>query len=246
MKSRRMLPLLAAIFLVVSCLPEARAGLFDDDEAREQVQKLSKQLDEWVDTVTKAQIDLISQVQTLREENAKLRGQVELLTFELEAEKKRQQDFYIDLDARLRKFEPQAAADPQEAPEAAKKPPATAESHDYETALKLFQDGRLKEATRALESFGKNYRDSALLPDSRYWLGNAYYSLGNCKKSIEVHKQFATKWPQHAKSSDALLSVAACQQELGDAKSAKATLEALRSQYPSTPAAATAKQRLAE
>jgi tol-pal system protein YbgF len=245
MKSRRMLAFLAAFFLAVASISEARAGLFDDDEAREQVRKLSKQLDEWVDTVTKAQIDLIGQVQTLREENAKLRGQVELLTFELEAEKKRQQDFYIDLDARLRKLEPQAA-DSQETPEAAKKPPATAESHDYETALKLFQDGKLKEAARALESFGKHYRDSALFPDSRYWLGNAYYSLGNCKKSIETHKQFASEWPRHAKSSDALLSVAACQQELGDAKNSKATLETLVSKYPSTPAAATAKQRLGE
>ncbi|MDR1162362.1 MAG: tol-pal system protein YbgF [Candidatus Accumulibacter sp.] len=237
--------LLLAFFLVVSGVPEARAGLFDDDEAREQVQKLSKQLDEWVDTVTKAQIDLISQLQSLREENAKLRGQVELLSFELEAEKKRQQDFYVDLDARLRKFEPQAPDSP-DAPAAEGRPAATAEAHDYETALKYFQGGKLKEASRALESFGKRYPNSALLPDARYWLGNAYYSLNNCKKSIETHKQFAARWPQHAKSPDALLSVAACQQEAGDAKNAKATLEALVSQYPSSSAAATAKQRMGQ
>ncbi|MDR1367829.1 MAG: tol-pal system protein YbgF [Candidatus Accumulibacter sp.] len=243
MPSRRILLLLTTVLFVTTGIPEARAGLFDDDEAREQVQKLSKQLDEWVDTVTKAQIDLISQVQALREENAKLRGQIELLTFELDAEEKRQQDFYLDLDTRLRKFEPQSIDSP-ETPDAGKKPPETAESHDYETALKLFQDGKLKEAARALESFGKHYPKSSLLPDARYWLGNAYYSLNNCKRSIETHKQFAAKWPKHVKSSDAILSVATCQQELGDEKNARTTLEALLNQYPSSSAAATAKQRL--
>jgi len=38
--------------------------------------------------------------------------------------------------------------------------------------------------------------------------------------------------------------VASCQQELGDAKSARTTLEAVLIKYPDSTAAATAKQRL--
>ena len=52
------------------------------------------------------------------------------------------------------------------------------------------------------------------------------------------------KWPQHAKAPDSLVGIATCQQELGDAKGARATLETVLAKYPSSPAAATAKQRL--
>lgn len=232
------------VFSVMFCASDVRAGMFDDDEAREQVQKLTKKLDEWVDTMTKTQFDLVTQVQSLREENAQLRGQVELLSFELESEKKRQQDFYIDLDTRLRRFEPQTAAQPQQPAGAGKNVAAPSEPHDYETALNLFKNGKLKDAVSALESFSQRYPDGSLIPNARYWLGNAHYALRDCKKAIEVYKQFLAQWPRHAKSSDAMINVAACQQELGETKSAKETLETVLKQYPSSAAAATAKQRL--
>jgi TolA-binding protein len=53
-----------------------------------------------------------------------------------------------------------------------------------------------------------------------------------------------SKWPQHAKAPDALISIATCQQELGDAKAAKASLETVLIKYPDSSASATAKQRL--
>jgi cell division protein FtsB len=43
-------------------------------------------------------MELANQIQALRDENARLRGQVETLNYELDAAKKRQQDFYVDLD----------------------------------------------------------------------------------------------------------------------------------------------------
>ncbi|MDR2508294.1 MAG: tol-pal system protein YbgF [Candidatus Accumulibacter sp.] len=232
------------VFFVMFCASDVRAGLFDDDEARGQVQKLTKKLDEWVDTMTKTQFDLVTQVQTLREENAQLRGQVELLSFELESEKKRQQDFYIDLDTRLRRFEPQTAAQSQSSSGAGKGGGAPSEPHDYEMALNLFKNGKLKDAVSALESFSQRYPDSSLVPNARYWLGNAHYALRDCKKAIEVYKQFLVQWPRHAKSPDAMVSVAACQQELGDTKTSRETFEMVLKQYPSSAAAATAKQRL--
>jgi TolA-binding protein len=41
-----------------------------------------------------------------------------------------------------------------------------------------------------------------------------------------------------------MINIATCQQELGDAKGARSTLESVLSKYPDSPAAATAKQRL--
>jgi tol-pal system protein YbgF len=90
----------------------ARAGLFDDEEARKQVADLRLAVDaltERVDGATKNQLDFSNQIESLRQEAAALRGQVEVLTNTAETSQKRQQDFYVDLDNRLRKLEAAAA-----------------------------------------------------------------------------------------------------------------------------------------
>ena len=243
-----LLPVL--VLMAAFAAPQARAGMFDDDEARRQVKDLSIQTNERLDTLSKAQFELVNQIQALREDNARLRGQVETLTYELESTKKRQQDFYVDLDGRLRKLEPQptAAGDAPPPPAVAaapvKKADPAAEAHEYEAALNLFRANKLKEAAVAFDAFTKTYPDSTLAPNAQYWLGNADYALRDCKKAIDAHRVVVAKWPTHPKAPDSLINIATCQQELSDAKGARATLETLIAKYPGTPAAATAKQRL--
>ncbi len=247
--------LVALLALATMAAQPARAGMFDDDEARRQIKDLSIQTNERLDTLSKAQFDLVNQIQALREENAKLRGQVETLTYELESAKKRQQDFYIDLDSRLRKFEGAGSSASEAKPGAGDTPPPgepakkvaadpAAESRDYEAALNYFRANKVKEAAAAFEAFGKNYPDSTMAPNAQYWLGNAHYTLKDCKKAIEAHKQVVAKWPQHPRAPDSLIGIATCQQEIGDAKGAKASLESVIAKYPGSSAATTAKQRL--
>jgi tol-pal system protein YbgF len=241
---------LSAVTLLLAAggAQQVHAGMFDDDEARRQISDLTIKTNERFDTTSKAQFDLVNQIQALRDESAKLRGQVETLTYELESAKKRQQDFYIDLDGRLRKLEPQPVAEaaPGEEPKAPVKPSAdpSAESHDYEAALNYFKANKLKEAAAAFESFSKNYPDSTLAPSAQYWLGNAHYALRDCKKAIDAQKVVLAKWPNHAKAPDAMVNIATCQLELGDAKGAKGTLETVLIKYPDSAAATTARQRL--
>ena len=252
MRFSRALPMF--LLLAASGLQQAHAGMFDDEEARRQIKDLSIQTNERLETLSKGQFELVNQIQALREENARLRGQVETLTYELESAKKRQQDFYIDLDGRLRKIEsPNAAGTTEGKPTEEEKPaepgkkvvadPA-AESRDYETALNFFKANKIKEAASAFEAFGKTYPESTLAPNAQYWLGNAYYALHDCKKSIDAHKVVISKWPQHPKAPDSLIGIATCQQETGDAKGAKATFDTVLAKYPGSSAAATAKQRL--
>lgn len=246
-----------ALLLAVFGTQQAHAGLFDDEEARRQINDLTIKVNERVDTLSKAQIELVNQIQALREENAKLRGQVETLQYELESAKKRQQDFYVDLDGRVRKLEtappPQAAApvpgDVEGAPaaEAAGKAPAAdpaAEAREYEAALNLFKANKLKDSAIAFDSFAKAHPDSTLTPNAYYWQGNALAAQRDCKRAIDAYRVVVNKWPQNPKAPDALIGVASCQQELGDAKSARTTLEAVLIKYPDSTAAATAKQRL--
>ena len=260
MRPRRWCLPALSVLVVLAALgaPSAQAGMFDDEEARQQIKDLRIQSNERLETLSKGQFELLNQIQALREENARLRGQVETLVFELDSAKKRQQDFYVDLDGRLRKLETQATPPPAETGmegafgseqggEAAPKPAAAdpaAEARDYEAALNLFKTNKLKDAAGAFEAFGRNHPNSTLAPNAQYWLGNTHYALRDCKKSIDAHKAMVAKWPQHAKAPDSLVGIATCQQELGDAKGARATLETVLTKYPSSLAAATAKQRL--
>lgn len=238
------------LLLATQSLPQAEAGVFDDDEARRQINNLTVKTNERLDTSAKAQFELANQIQALREESARLRGQVETLAYELESAKKRQQDFYIDLDGRLRKIEttPQISetkpSDDKSAASRATASDSAAEGRDYEAALNLFKANKLKESATAFESFTKSYPESMMAPSAQYWLGNAYYALHDCKKSIDAQKFLLNKWPNHAKAPDAMINISTCQQELGDVKAAKATLETVLAKYPDSSAASIAKQRL--
>ena len=102
----------------------------------------------------------------------------------------------------------------------------------------------MKEAAGAFDAFVKAYPESSLAPNAQYWLGNAYYTLHDCKKSIDAHRVVVNRWPQNPKAPDSLINIATCQQEQGDVKGVKATLETVLIKYPDSPAAATAKKRL--
>jgi tol-pal system protein YbgF len=105
---------LVAAWLVV--LP-ARAALFDDDEARRRIEQtnlrvaeVQKQLADRIaalETQLKSQglVELFNQVEQLKSDIARLRGQIEVLNHESEQTQKRQRDLYIDLDSRLRRLE---------------------------------------------------------------------------------------------------------------------------------------------
>lgn len=233
---------------------QAHAGLFDDDEARRQINTLTAKVNERVDTLSRAQIDLVNQIQALREENAKLHGQVETLQYDLESAKKRQQDFYVDLDTRVRRLETPPAANngaptdgsvpAADAPGNDKAPDPAAEARDYEAALNLFKAKKLKDSAAAFDAFAKANPNSTLTPNAYYWQGNALAAQSDCKRAIDVYRVLVAKWPQHARTPDALLGVAVCQQEIGDAKSARTTMEAIVIKYPDSAAAGTARQRL--
>ena len=120
----------AAIMLALAlATAPARAALFDDDEARKRVdalrvrvdqleQQLSQRL-ERLEAKDAALVDMFRDVEQIKADIARLRGQYEVLAYELEQAQKRQHDLYLDLDGRLRKIEGgpgAAAANPDAAP----------------------------------------------------------------------------------------------------------------------------------
>jgi tol-pal system protein YbgF len=240
-----MRPVRIALLIAALGAVQAHAGVFDDDEARRQVTDLRIKTEARFDQQAKAQLDLAGQIQRQAEEIARLRGQIETLNYELETAKKRQQDFYLDLDTRLRKFETPAAAGDTPSGTAAKPAGDPArESQDYESALNQFKAGKYKEAAAGFGAFVQKYPDSSLAPNAQYWLGNAWYAQRDCKRAIEAQSLVTTRYAESAKAPDAWLAISTCQQEMGNPTGAKRSLETVIAKYPSAPAADTARERL--
>lgn len=242
-----MRPVRIALLIAALGAVQAQAGVFDDDEARRQISDLRIKTEARFDQQAKAQLDLSAQIQRQAEEIARLRGQIETLNYELETAKKRQQDFYLDLDTRLRKFEAPVAAngaDPAGAPAAKPNGDPVKESQEYESALNQFKAGKYKEAAAGFGAFVQKYPDSQLAPNAQYWLGNAWYAQRDCKRAIEAQSVVTTKYAESAKAPDAWLAMATCQQDMGNSAGAKRSLESLLAKYPAAPAAEAARERL--
>jgi tol-pal system protein YbgF len=183
---------------------------------------------------------VISQNEQMKQEIAKLRGQVEVLMNELANAQQRQKDFYIDLDARLRKVEPQKVnVDGKEAIV------EQDEQRSYDAALTLFKAGDYKNAGSSFADFLRRYPDSGYAAAAQYWLGNTYFAQRDYRNAIAAQQTVIKNYPESAKASDAMLNMASCYTELKEKPAARKTLEALIAQYPTTAAAQTAKERLA-
>ena len=239
----------AALVAAVSLAPvAARAGLFDDDEARKaildarsridnQQRDFSARLEAKADK--SSMLDLANQNEQLRLDVAKLRGQVEVLTNELTSAQQRQKDFYVDLDTRLRKLEPQKVnVDGREASV------EQGEQRTYEAALALFKASDFKNATVGFSDFLRRYPQSGYAASAQYWLGNSYYAQRDYRNAIAAQQVVLKTYPDSTKAPDALLSISTCYVELKDKPQARRALETLIAQYPDSALAQTAKERL--
>jgi tol-pal system protein YbgF len=81
---------------------------------------------------------------------------------------------------------------------------------------------------------------------SLFWLGNSQYANREYKEAIKNFNNLLTKDPEHTRAPDAMLSIANCQLEMKDVKSARKTLEDVMKKYPQSESAAAAKERLAK
>ncbi len=261
---KRLLPLAAAFVLIPSA--PAHAQLFGGDtEARNQIFQLRQDVQGQIETTSRGQLELAMQNEQMRAELARLRGQIELLTNEVETLKQRQKDFYVDLDARLRRYEsgaagaasaapasgdaapaaPAAAAAPPQAPAPAPAPAsANTESADYQGALALLKNGKHKDAQTAFERFITRYPAGNFTAGAHFWAGNAALQTRDVASANRHFKTVMDKYPKENVAPDAMLGLANSQQAMNDAAGAKRTLQSLVERYPQSNAAQVARQRL--
>ncbi|MDA8256502.1 MAG: tetratricopeptide repeat protein [Betaproteobacteria bacterium] len=234
---------LGPLLLAAALNSPAAAGVFDDDEARSRIEALRGEVSELVkrtDTINRNQIDFVNQLEAIKADIARLRGQIEVLTYELEAAQKRQKDFYVDLDGRLRKLEQPPADAKAEVPKA---DPAQ-ETRDYEAALAGLKAAKFKEAAAAFLAFIKTYPNSSLAASAHYWGGYAHAQARDHAAAAELFGKFAATWPNDDRAPAALESRIASLEALKDWKGIRVTLEQLAERYPNSEAGKKAKLRL--
>lgn len=234
--------------------PAARAGLFDDDEARRAIldirQKIEQnserqragqqQLGEQIDQLKRSMLDLNNQLEQMRGDNATLRGQNEELARIVSELQRRQKDLQAGVDDRMRRIEPQKvtvdgkefSADPDE-------------KRQYDEAMDLLRKSDFAGTVNALGAFRKRYPASGYNESALFWLGNAQYGVRQYKEAITSFRTLVAGAPDHPKAPEALLAIANCQAELKDAKGARRTIDELIRTYPKSEAAQAGRERLA-
>jgi tol-pal system protein YbgF len=263
----------------------AAAALFDDNEARRQISAERKRVDDvsaqvgaqgqQLDAIggrlgkieealgkNQAVLDLFREIEGLKQELARMRGQMEVLHNGVEQAQKRQQDFYVDLDTRLRRVESAAAPPAQGAVlpggdmSSGSKPGATppapvpgatssAETRAYEAAQNLRRIGNYQGAIVAFQNFLKQYPKSNLGPSAQYWIGDSYFNMRDFRLAIASQRLLLSSYPDSNKVPDALLNIASSQAELGETAAARKTMDDLVAKHPGSDAADKARRRMA-
>ncbi|MDO9051413.1 MAG: YbgF trimerization domain-containing protein [Methylotenera sp.] len=244
----------------------SHAALFDDTEARKKILELEKSMQSQSQASQAMQAELSrrlsaleaivkngladtqAQIEVLKQENARLKGELELANHNVDATQQRQKDLYTDIDARLRQLEaaPVAvAAQPDLV--AATLVTVDKNSQEYqllELANGLSKESKHKEAFNAYDKFVKDYPNSAFAADAIYGLGYSQFALKNYKSAIATQQKLLDTHVESPLVPDAMLSMANSQIQLGLVPGAKKTLRDLIAKFPNSDVTPTAQKRL--
>jgi tol-pal system protein YbgF len=251
--------------LILACtfaLAQPAWALFGTAELNKQMQAMQQRLDALDARLGKLETEmqqnqqllgLLSEVEMLKAEIAKMRGQAEVRMHQLDTLGKRQNDLYADLDQRIADIAkaaqsapaPMRCSPPRPAAGDAPQPDALMESRSYEAALSQFREANYAGAIAGFNGFLKAYPDSALAANAQYWIGYSYYALKDYKSALAHQQKLVAAYPASAKVPDALLNIATNQLALDNLDGARKTLEDLVAKHPGTNAAALAARRLA-
>lgn len=267
---------LIAVGLAVSSA--SQAALFDDTEARKRILELeNKQTSEHdaqqkaITDLTRTQqsldrrvqslealingkglLDMQNQLEQIRQDVAQLKGDLEVVTHQLEDMRTKQSASYTDLDTRVRKLETLAqSVTSGQMPVTStngsgdtKSDVSQQESTAFAEAESLNQAGKYKEAFNAYDAFLKSYSGSKLAPDALYGMGYTQFALKSYKSSAATQQKFLDSYATHALAPNAMLNLANSQIQLGQIPAAKKTLKDLIAAYPSAEVTPSAQKRL--
>ncbi len=257
------------ILVGVFALAQPAWALFGTTELSNRMQALQQRVDALDARLGKLEaamqqnqqlLDLLKEVETLKAEIARIRGQDEVRGHQLDTLGKRQNDLYADLDQRIAELAraarpaPADEAAPSAVPAAqaaaaptgsAPQPDPSPELRSYDAALALFREANYAGAIAGFGSFLKAHPGSELAANAQYWIGYSYYALKDYKTALAHQQKLIAAYPASPKVPDALFNIAANQISLDNLGGARKTLEEIVAKYPGSQAATLAARRLA-
>ncbi len=218
--------------------------------------------------------DLVYQVQQLKQEVQRLNGELELQKHAMDAMNRRQRDLYLDIDQRLSRMQPGAAATATMPPVAAPTPaassmqapqPGTAaptpapvaaaaaptappdpkkEAEAYQSAFNLLKQGRYPESIKAFSAFLKNYPGGSYEDNAQYWLAEASYVNRDFDTALQDFSKVLINYPKSSKVPGAMLKMGYIFYEKKAWDKAREVLQRLQNDYPGSTEARLGQKRL--
>ena len=256
------------VMVIATTAITSHAAIFDDKEARKKILEVEAASQASINDLKKNQAaiekrlaaieaviqgqglaDMQDQIESLKQEVANLKGELEVASHNISTTQQRQKDLYTDTDTRLRKIEsgvPVATNAPTIDNSATATPPAVEEKDGkaLADAEDLSRSGNHKDAFASFDAFLKAYPTSKLVPDALYGMGYSQFALKNYKSSIATQQKVIDLHANSTKAPDALYSIANSQIQLGQVSNAKKTLRDLVSKYPNADVTPSAQKRL--
>jgi len=153
---------------------------------------------------------LFSQLQTLQQDMAELRGLLEQQQNELQQLKQQQKDNYLDVDRRLSELRQSSTSTTPALPTISTIPSGASvgnEKDSYDKAYSLLDRNQKDEAALAFRKHILLYPQGELTPNAYYWLGQIYLSQAQLANAEEQLSILLKQYPQHHKTMDAKFSL---------------------------------------
>jgi len=169
-------------------------------------------------------LQIVTQIQQLQGELRELRGALEQNSHDVEELKRRQREFYLDLDNRLINLESQPAATVSGAVQVPNQTATTAtaavaedglspaelaasERDAYQQSFDLLKAAKYDQAITSFNKFLKSYPDGEYADNARYWVGEAYYVTRDFDQALVEFNELLKLHPDSSKRADTQLKV---------------------------------------
>jgi tol-pal system protein YbgF len=211
-------------------------------------------------------LQMLERLDSLQQEMAQLRGQLEEQQHTIEGLKSRQRELYLDIDRRISRIEREGAAPAAAVPTppltggdaGAANSTATApvqpeedterrmqqEREAYQKAFDMLRELRYAQATAAFREFLKSYPKGRYAHIAQYWLGEAGYAQRDFRQAITDYNALLVNFPESPKLAEAMLKMGYSYYELKEPDQARKILEQLLQQYPDSTEAGQARNLL--
>ena len=235
---------------------------------RKQFEALSKQVEADINQSKQenrqALLLLQAQIESLKQDTANFQGEREQLLREISLLQRAQKNINAEIEGRFQKIQAQLAKQdaPPPSPPVNEEAPKSIkvnvqvdgfeflaepeEKRDFEAAFVLFRKGDFAAAAKEFAQFVRVYSNSGYKPSALYWLGSAKFARRDFNDAITQLKGLVNDFPTHTRAAEALLTVGNAQLEIKQPKEARKTFNDLIKIYPTSEAAAAAKDRLTQ